>query len=188
MQTSYLRACKVDYFNMYLYLNDELCYLSWEFLLINTFISIRPFLFSTASLLSKRLMKRATLIFWRNSVPNSYGLSTIITTWSSSLTRVHYGFDPRQRQTIFPVASVSRPALGPTQPPVQWVRGVLSSGVKRGRGVMLTTHLILCWGQEWVGTIPPSPPWRLYGVAGHLFFTTVQNFDVVLGQTLNHSV
>jgi hypothetical protein len=31
-------------------------------------------------------------------------------------------------------------ALGPTQPPVQWVPGVLSPGVKRGRGVMLTTH------------------------------------------------
>jgi hypothetical protein len=35
---------------------------------------------------------------------------------------------------------VSRPALSPTQPPVQWVKGVLSPGVKRGRGVMLTTH------------------------------------------------
>jgi hypothetical protein len=35
---------------------------------------------------------------------------------------------------------VSRPALGPTQPPVKWVTGVLSPGVKSGRGVMLTTH------------------------------------------------
>jgi hypothetical protein len=26
------------------------------------------------------------------------------------------------------------------QPPVQWVPGVLSPGVNRGRGVMLTTH------------------------------------------------
>jgi hypothetical protein len=53
------------------------------------------------------------------------------------------GFDPRQRQSIFPVDYVSTLALGPTQPPVQWVPGVLSPGVKRGRGVTLTTHLHL---------------------------------------------
>jgi hypothetical protein len=29
---------------------------------------------------------------------------------------------------------------GPTQPPVQWVPGVLSPGVKRCQGMMLTTH------------------------------------------------
>jgi hypothetical protein len=32
----------------------------------------------------------------------------------------------RQGQRISPLTSVSRPALGPTQPPVQWVPGVLS--------------------------------------------------------------
>jgi hypothetical protein len=30
----------------------------------------------------------------------------------------------------FPLASVSRPALGPTQHPVQWLPGALSPGVK----------------------------------------------------------
>jgi hypothetical protein len=36
------------------------------------------------------------------------------------------------------------------QPPIQWVPGILSSGVKRGRDVT---------------------PWRLHGVAGQLYFT-----------------
>jgi hypothetical protein len=40
------------------------------------------------------------------------------------------GVRSRQGQRIFPVASVSRPALGPTQLPVQWVPRVLSPGVK----------------------------------------------------------
>jgi hypothetical protein len=41
------------------------------------------------------------------------------------------GFDPQQRQRLFPLTSASRPALGPTQPPIQWVEGALSPGVKR---------------------------------------------------------
>jgi hypothetical protein len=47
------------------------------------------------------------------------------------------GFDPRQGQRIFPLASVSRPALGPTQPPVQWVPGGPFPG---GKARPLTTH------------------------------------------------
>jgi hypothetical protein len=43
------------------------------------------------------------------------------------------GFDPRQGQ-IFPVASVSRLALGPTQPPVQWLPEVLCPRVKARPG------------------------------------------------------
>jgi hypothetical protein len=48
-----------------------------------------------------------------------------------------YGLDDRAigvrslaGQKIFPLTSVPRPALGPTQPPVQLVPGVLSPGVK----------------------------------------------------------
>jgi hypothetical protein len=60
-----------------------------------------------------------------------------------------YGLDEREIgvQSLaeakgFSLAPVSRPALGHTQPPIQWVPGVLSTGLKRGRGLMLTTHLI----------------------------------------------
>jgi hypothetical protein len=50
------------------------------------------------------------------------------------------GFIPRQRQRISLLASASRPAVGPTQPPIQWLLGVLSLRVKRSWGMMLTTH------------------------------------------------
>jgi hypothetical protein len=43
-------------------------------------------------------------------------------------------------EKILRLASVSRSALEPTQTPVQWVPWFLSSGLKRGRSVTLTTH------------------------------------------------
>jgi hypothetical protein len=50
-----------------------------------------------------------------------------------------YGLDDRAIGVRSPagaedLASVSRPALGPSQPPVQWVPGVLSPGVKARPG------------------------------------------------------
>jgi hypothetical protein len=41
------------------------------------------------------------------------------------------GFDSRQRQQIAHFSTSSRPALGSTQPPIQWVPGDISPDLKR---------------------------------------------------------
>jgi hypothetical protein len=84
-----------------------------------------------------------------------------------------YGLDdraievnPRQGQRIFPLSSVSRPALGPTQPPVQWVPEVLSPGLKRGRGVALTTHPHLVPRCRMSRSYTPLPPSAFMACSG----------------------
>jgi len=69
---------------------------------------------------------------------------------SSVGTATGYGLDgpgiESQWRRYFP--HLSRPAMGPSQPPVQWVPG-LSLGVKSGRGVTLTPHLLLVpWSRK----------------------------------------
>jgi hypothetical protein len=90
--------------------------------------------------------------------------STIVSRSSGSIVS-DYGLDEGDRGSIlgrgertFPLASVSRPALGPTQPPVRWVPGVLSLGVKRGRGVTLTTHTHLVPRWRMSRSCTSSPP------------------------------
>jgi hypothetical protein len=72
---------------------------------------------------------------------------------------------------LFLLAPASRSALGPTQPPIQWVPGVLSPGVKRGRGETLTTHPHLAprlrMSRSYTSSAPHVPPWL---VAGQLYF------------------
>jgi hypothetical protein len=72
----------------------------------------------------------------------------------------HPEFDFRQRQGIFPVASVSRPALRPTQLPIQW---------RPGRDADHSLHLVP--RSRMSRSYISSPPWRLHGGSGTgLFF------------------
>jgi hypothetical protein len=57
---------------------------------------------------------------------------------------------------------MSRPALGPNQPRNQWVSGVLSARVKRGRGLTLTTHPHLVALSRMSSSYTSSPPKRLH--------------------------
>jgi hypothetical protein len=68
------------------------------------------------------------------------------------------GFDSRQGLAIFLFDSMSRPALGPTQPFIQWVPGALSLGVKR-RDVKLTTPLLLMPRSKNAWKYTSTPPY-----------------------------
>jgi hypothetical protein len=57
---------------------------------------------------------------------------------------------------FFLFATVSRPALWPTKPHIQWVPA-FSSPEFSDRGVKLTTHLHLMPRLRMRGTIPPLP-------------------------------
>jgi hypothetical protein len=74
------------------------------------------------------------------------------------------GFDPRQGQRILLLTSVSRPALRPTQPPVQCAPGGPFTGAKHGRGVTLTTNPHLTPRSRMSRSYSCSPPKRHHGV------------------------
>jgi hypothetical protein len=92
-----------------------------------------------------------------------------------------YGLDNRAIGVRFPAGAkdfssslCARPTLRPTQPPVQWVLGVLSQAVKRGRGVMLTTHPHLVprsrMSRSYIFSPPQASPWRVEGLLYFYFY------------------
>jgi hypothetical protein len=73
------------------------------------------------------------------------------------------GFDSRWRLGIFLFTTAPRTALGPVQPPIRWVPGAPSLGVKRP-GHELTTHLHLVQRSKNDWSYTSTPPIRLNGV------------------------
>jgi len=77
------------------------------------------------------------------------------------------GLDSRQGQGFLLIVAASRPALWPTQPPNQWVSGVLFLGIS-GRRVKLTTHIHIVPRLRTRGTItlfPHTPSRRILTAA-----------------------
>jgi hypothetical protein len=67
----------------------------------------------------------------------------------------------------------AQPAVGPTQPPVQWVPGALSPGVKCGRGVMLTISGAEVKKER--GYTSCHPKHLLWRIADQLHFTFTES-------------
>jgi hypothetical protein len=80
------------------------------------------------------------------------------------------GFDPRRGQRMFPLASVSRPAVGFTQPPVQWVPGgggpFPGGKARQGRDADQSppSSAEVVNEYELYVLSPQAPPWRVEGL------------------------
>jgi hypothetical protein len=87
----------------------------------------------------------------------------------------------RSRGFFFAIASVSRPALRTTQPPipVQWVLGVLSGKVKPGRGVTLITHPHLVPRSRMSRSYISCPHLRLLGGSRTDFLLMLQSMSTL---------
>jgi hypothetical protein len=66
-----------------------------------------------------------------HGVSNRAVIAQSVLRWAMGWTIGVLGFYSRRGLGIFLFTTASRTALGPTQPPIQWVPGVLSVGVKR---------------------------------------------------------
>jgi hypothetical protein len=114
-----------------------------------------------------------------------HGYQNIWSRGSSGSIVSDYGLDnrvsiPDRGRGFFFQAPASRPALGPTQPPIQWVPGVLSAVVKRSWGVTLTTHLHLVPRLSMSRSYTSSPPMCQNGIYSGTAFYFYQNMQVVI--------
>jgi hypothetical protein len=83
--------------------------------------------------------------------------------WAMGWTIRVLGFDSWWGLGIFLFITISRMALGPTQPPIQWVSGALSLGVKRpGREADHSPPSSAEVKNVWSYT--STPPIRLHGM------------------------
>ena len=103
--------------------------------------------------------------------------------WGSSVGIVtDYGLDgPGIESRWDEIFRLSRPVLGPNQPPVQWVPG-LYRGVNGGWGVLLTTNPLLV-PRSWKSRATPLPTlWATTGpVMGTLYLTVRSLKEMQLG-------
>jgi hypothetical protein len=111
----------------------------------------------------------------RPTLPKGYSLCDILPSTFTSRGRPGDRGSIPGTDRIFPVASVSRPALGPTQSPVQWVPGVLCPGLKRVRGVTLTTRPYLLQRSRMNRSYTSSPPRTFIACGGTSLALGIQN-------------
>jgi hypothetical protein len=107
---------------------------------------------------------------WENSVCDGIYASTVYC-WLAKDWTTGVRF-PTEAED-FPCTLCSQPALGSTQPPVQWVPGVLSPGLQCGRSVMLTIHPLLVSRLGKRGAIPLHPPSAFMACSGSTLLFTV---------------
>jgi hypothetical protein len=87
---------------------------------------------------------------------------TVLWRWATGWTIGVPGFDSRRGLGIFLFTTATGMSLGPTQPPIQWVSGALSLGVKRPWRETTHLHLVPRSKNEWSYT--STPPICLHGV------------------------
>jgi hypothetical protein len=90
------------------------------------------------------------LPFWRAVIAQS------VWRWATGWKIGVLGFDSRRELGIFLFTTASRRTLGPTQPPIQWVPGALSMGVKRLEREADHSHLVPRSKNEWSYACTPQ--------------------------------